>query len=553
MGDFGHELWFGVGLVPKAAGGERLVRQAVMAEEAGLDILGVQDHPYQPSFLDTWTLLPMLAARTTRIRLFPDVINLPLRPPAVLARGAASLDILSGGRVELGLGAGYFWDGILAMGGPGHSPGEAVEAVEEAMVVLRALWTPGDPVVLQGDHYRLDGAQPGPFPPHPIGVWLGAYKRRMLELSGRLADGWVPSSGYATPEELAGLTKIVDTAAEDAGRDPGDVRRIYNISGRFSSLPSAEFLNGPPAQWAEQLAELTLKHGFSVFIMSADNEYALKTFAAEVAPAVRELVGKERAGVGATAAGITEASGVTQSGGVAGTAGMPRAGAEAGAEAGATRPGAEAGTGSVAGEAEAGAMARKGSVAGARGVARVSGPLDDATRPRLPERDLAALTATQRANGRRLVQIHDHLRRELAQIRDALEQVAAGQSEAAALRSMINELTMRQNYWTLGSFCASYCRILTAHHSIEDAHMFPALAAADESLAPVVERLEQEHEVVAEILTGLDAALVAMIEDPAGLAEVRDQVDLLSNVLLSHLAYEEEELVEPLSRLNLNI
>ncbi|GAA0991501.1 hypothetical protein GCM10009555_078920 [Acrocarpospora macrocephala] len=478
--------------MPKAAGGERLVRRAVMAEEVGLDILGVQDHPYQPSFLDTWTLLPMLAARTTRIRLFPDVINLPLRPPAVLARGAASLDILSGGRVELGLGAGYFWDGILAMGGPGHSPGEAVEAVEEAMVVLRALWTPGDPVVLQGDHYRLDGAQPGPFPPHPIGVWLGAYKRRMLELSGRLADGWVPSSGYAAPEELGGLTKIVDTAAENAGRDPGDVRRIYNISGRFSSLSSAEFLNGPPAQWAEQLAELTFNHGFSVFIMSADDEYALKTFAAEVAPAVRELVGKERGG-------------------------------------------------------------GKGSVAGAGGVARASGPLDDATRPRLPKRDLAALTAAQRANGRRLVQIHDHLRRELAQIRDALEQVAAGQSEAAALRSMINELTMRQNYWTLGSFCASYCRILTAHHSIEDAHMFPALAAADESLTPVVERLEQEHEVVAEILTGLDAALVAMIEDPAGLAEVRDQVDLLSNVLLSHLAYEEEELVEPLSRLDLDI
>ncbi|WP_246264851.1 LLM class flavin-dependent oxidoreductase [Acrocarpospora pleiomorpha] len=531
--------------MPKAVGGERLVRQAVMAEEVGLDILGVQDHPYQPSFLDTWTLLPMLAARTTRIRLFPDVINLPLRPPAVLARGAASLDILSGGRVELGLGAGYFWDGILAMGGPDHSPGEAVEAVEEAMVVLRALWAPGDPVVLQGDHYRLDGAQPGPFPPHPIGVWLGAYKRRMLELSGRLADGWVPSSGYAAPEELAGLTKIVDTAAEDAGRDPGDVRRIYNISGRFSSLPSAEFLNGPPAQWAEQLAELTLNHGFSVFIMSADSEYALKTFAAEVAPAVRELVGKERGGVEATAAGMAEAGGVTQSGGVAGTVGMAAS--------------SEAGTGGVAEKAKAGAMAGPGSaagadgVSGAGGVARASGPLDDATRPRLPKRDLAALTATQRANGRRLVQIHDHLRRELAQIRDALEQVAAGQSEAAALRSMINELTMRQNYWTLGSFCASYCRILTAHHSIEDAHMFPALAAADESLAPVVERLEQEHEIVAEILTGLDSALVAMIEDPAGLAQVRDQVDLLSNVLLSHLAYEEEELVEPLSRLDLDI
>ncbi|WP_204044753.1 LLM class flavin-dependent oxidoreductase [Acrocarpospora phusangensis] len=491
MGDHGHELWFGAGLTPKASGADRLIRQAVAAEEMGLDLLGVQDHPYQPSFLDMWTLLPALAARTSRIRLFPDVVNLPLRPPAVLARAAASLDVISGGRLELGLGAGFFWDGIAAMGGPRHTPGAAVEALAEAIAVLRALWTPGDPVVLDGEHYALDGARPGPFPPHPIGVWVGAYKRRMLELTGRLADGWVPSLGYAAPAELAGLTKIVDAAAEEAGRDPGDVRRVYNIAGRFSSIGTAAFLDGPPAQWAEQLAGLTLSHGFSVFVLSADDEHTMRTFAAEVAPAVREAVGRERA--------------------------TPAAGPEPAVTLGKI------------------------------------GPLDEASRPRLPKRDLAALTPAQRANGRRLVQIHDHLRRELAQIRDALEQVAAGQGEAAALRSLINELTMRQNYWTLGSFCASYCRILTAHHGIEDAHMFPALTAAEGSLAPVVARLEREHEIVAEILTGLDAALVIMIEDPSHLGAVRDQVDLLSDVLLSHLAYEEEELVEPLSRLDLEI
>jgi hemerythrin-like domain-containing protein len=112
---------------------------------------------------------------------------------------------------------------------------------------------------------------------------------------------------------------------------------------------------------------------------------------------------------------------------------------------------------------------------------------------------------------------------------------------------------MRQNYWTLGTFCASYCRLLTTHHTIEDEHMFPMLASAQESLAPVVARLEQEHEVIAGVLTELDAALVAMIEDPDRLDGVRDQVDLLSDVLLSHLRYEEEELVEPIARLNLDI
>ncbi|GGO14380.1 LLM class flavin-dependent oxidoreductase [Microbispora bryophytorum] len=497
MADFGHELWFGAFLTPDAAGHHRIVRQAVLADEIGLDIIGIQDHPYLPAFLDTWTLLSTLAGRTERVRLFPDVVTLPLRPPAVLARAAASLDILSGGRVELGLGSGAFWDGIAAMGGPRRSPGEAVDALEEAIAVLRALWTPGDEGVrLDGRHYRLEGARPGPFPPHQVGLWLGAYKRRMLELTGRLGDGWVPSSGYAAPGELGAMSATLDAAAERAGRDPAGIRRVYNIEGRFSGAAGKGFLDGPPALWAEQLTELALRHGMSVFVLAVDDDRDLKVFAEEVAPAVREAVSRERAeGPREDAGGPSELAGA----------------------------------------------------APARAV------LDEATRPRLPKRDITALPRRQQANGRRLVLIHDHLRQELAQIRDALEQVAAGRSDAAALRSMINELTLRQNFWTLGTFCASYCRLLTTHHTIEDEHMFPMLAAAQESLAPVVTRLEQEHEVIAGVLTELDAALVAMIEDPDRLDGVREQVDLLSDVLLSHLRYEEEELVEPIARLDLDI
>ena len=107
MTDYGRPVRFGYFLIPEAdpAGPLRL---AALAEELGLDHVGVKDHRYQSRFHDTWTLLTAIAMRTSRISLFPDVTSLPLRPPAVLAKAAVSLDILSGGRVELGLGAGAF-------------------------------------------------------------------------------------------------------------------------------------------------------------------------------------------------------------------------------------------------------------------------------------------------------------------------------------------------------------------------------------------------------------------------------------------------------------
>src|SRR3954452_15894611 len=129
----------GVFVIPSAGAPERTVEQVVAAEEAGLDLVGIQDHPYQRRFLDTFSLLAFLAARTTRIRLAPDVANLPLRPPAMIAKAASSIDALSGGRFELGLGAGAFWENIVAMGGPAREPGQAVDALEEAIELLR-LW-----------------------------------------------------------------------------------------------------------------------------------------------------------------------------------------------------------------------------------------------------------------------------------------------------------------------------------------------------------------------------------------------------------------------------
>lgn len=159
-------------------------------------------------------------------------------------------------------------------------------------------------------------------------------------------------------------------------------------------------------------------------------------------------------------------------------------------------------------------------------------------------------------NHHNLVAIHDHLRGELRQIRQAVDDVASGELEPAAARGMINRLTMRQNRWTLGSFCAAYCRVVTIHHTIEDTHMFPALAAQAPELDPVLRRLEAEHEVIADVLDRFDRTLVLLVDDKNGggsatdgLSETRQVADELSDLLLSHLGYEEDELEQGLGLL----
>jgi alkanesulfonate monooxygenase SsuD/methylene tetrahydromethanopterin reductase-like flavin-dependent oxidoreductase (luciferase family) len=295
MADYGHDLSFGIFMTPAADAAGQILQLARLADEAGLDWVSVQDHPYQPAFLDAWTLLTAIATATTRVSVFPNVANLPLRPPAVLARAVASLDILSGGRTELGIGAGTFWDAIVAMGGPRRAPGESVDALREAIAVIRALWAQGRGARVAGRHYSLNGAKPGPLPVHDVGIWVGSYKERMLRLTGEVADGWLPSSPYAPPEQLAKMNAVIDSAALEAGRSPAAVRRLYNIAGSFSGSGS-RFLQGPPKVWAEQLAGLALDEGISGFIVMADDAVTVERFAAEVTPAVRELVDGERRG-----------------------------------------------------------------------------------------------------------------------------------------------------------------------------------------------------------------------------------------------------------------
>jgi hypothetical protein len=502
--DYGHELVFGTFLTPAVDHPDRVIALAQLTEQVGLDLVTFQDHPYQPRLMDAWTLLSVVAAQTQRVKVATNVANLPLRQPVVLARSVATLDLISGGRVELGLGAGGFLDAVAANAGPRLTTGQSITALEEAIAIMREVWTPvGGGIRLPGKHYTVAGAKRGPQPAHEVEIWLGAYKPRMLALTGRRADGWLPSSGYAGPDQLTSMNKIIDEAAVEAGRDPASVRRLYNVSGRFDGRGGG-FLQGPEELWIDQLAELTLDEGMSTYILASDNPEDIRRFA-EVAAGVREAVEAARSGAAVSA----PAEPTTRGGGFTVVPTPPPA-------------------------------VRRSAVQLLDESDRPTGPALD------PER---TYTPYQLSSGQHLIDVHDHLRAELEQIRDMVEQVAAGSIGVGQARSHINTMTMRQNNWTLGTYCESYCRLVTTHHSLEDASLFPHLRRADPALVPVVDRLEQEHRVIHDVLEGVDKALVALVDGSGGIDGLRAAVDLLDDTLLSHLSYEERELVEPLARL----
>jgi alkanesulfonate monooxygenase SsuD/methylene tetrahydromethanopterin reductase-like flavin-dependent oxidoreductase (luciferase family) len=252
----------GISIVPYTDSLDRNRELVRVADDAGLALVGIQDHPYQARFLDTFALIATLLAETRHISFFTDVANLPLRLPAVLAKAAASLDVLSGGRFELGLGAGAFGEQAARFGGPRRTAGASIEALEEAIEVIRLMWSDERIVSFEGRHYQLADAHPGPAPVHPMGIWLGAFRPRMLRLVGRKADGWLPSLGVLSADELRRGNEQVDAAAEAVGRDPRAIRRVLNVQGVIGEgrrpegrLPAGylagEPLSGPPERWVE--------------------------------------------------------------------------------------------------------------------------------------------------------------------------------------------------------------------------------------------------------------------------------------------------------------
>jgi alkanesulfonate monooxygenase SsuD/methylene tetrahydromethanopterin reductase-like flavin-dependent oxidoreductase (luciferase family) len=284
---------FGIFPVPEAEQRERVVEQVVLADRLGLDLVGIQDHPYQRRFLDTWTLLSYLAGRTERIRLFPDVACLPLRAPALLAKAAASLDLVSGGRAELGIGAGAFWEAIGAWGGPVRSPKQSVDALEEAIAIIRRVWAAERGIRFEGEHYRLAGAHGGPQPAHDMGVWLGAYGPRMLRLVGSAADGWVPSLPRLPVAEVPERQAAIDDAARAAGRDPNEIVRVANVNGAIVDGDVIGWLHGPVEHWVEELTKLVTELRFDGIVLWADHDDPLgqtERFATEVVPRVRSAI-----------------------------------------------------------------------------------------------------------------------------------------------------------------------------------------------------------------------------------------------------------------------
>lgn len=215
---------------------ERVAEVALRAERLGFDSVWVSDHffasleryggPETPQgSLEPLSTLAGLAVRTERVRLGTLVLSASFRHPAILAKSATAVDLLSGGRLELGLGAGWYEREYGAFGYTFGSAGERFSALEETLEVLVRL-LPGGPASYEGERFRLREAFNHPPPaqrPRPP-IWVGGKGGpRLLRLVARLADGWNTAWRW-TPEAYAERVAAARAACERAGRDPGTLR-----------------------------------------------------------------------------------------------------------------------------------------------------------------------------------------------------------------------------------------------------------------------------------------------------------------------------------------
>ena len=294
-------LFFGLNIDPGVDGLEEALYRARRADRSDLDVIALQDHPYNPGLFDTWTLLSVLAAQTERVHLATNVLNTPLHPPAMLAKSAATLDVISGGRLELGLGAGGYVDGMRAWGASvGSTPGERYQAFKEYVDVVRGLWAHSDePFDYEGQFHQVRGAASGPAPAHPIGLWFGANGPRMLRLAGQEADGWVIGSVYILPEGLVEVNRQLDAGAVRAGRDPASVHRGYNLmgmidlggAGRRIRFNRPGVITGTPEEWVETLLGLHRDYRHDTFVfwpVAGDAHAQIEVFIEQIMPAVRQ-------------------------------------------------------------------------------------------------------------------------------------------------------------------------------------------------------------------------------------------------------------------------
>ncbi|GAA4622242.1 LLM class flavin-dependent oxidoreductase [Actinoallomurus vinaceus] len=299
-----QQVVFGFGAHSGIDDGPELLRMAEQADRDGLDIFSLSDHPYIGERLDAYASVGFILGRTQRLAGFANVTNLPTRPAPMLARTVTSLSALSGGRIVLGMGAGGLWDRIVGMGVPRLSPSEAVDAFEEAIVLVKKLSGGGPPVTYRGRHYQVNQIEPAPVAAPP--VWTGSVGRKSLAATGRVADGWIP--GHAADwlsERYRTSRPIIDEAAAAVGRDPRQIRTVFNFPGRITDRPlpatrdrDGRWIGGSAGQWAEELTGAVLEHGASGFMLfspegGTPDLVSLGRWAAEIAPAVREAIAKE--------------------------------------------------------------------------------------------------------------------------------------------------------------------------------------------------------------------------------------------------------------------
>jgi probable F420-dependent oxidoreductase len=284
-------LQFGLNVSTSAAPGADPVADARRAEELGFDFVSASDHLHgeQPSY-ETWTMLSWIAAATSRLRVATRVLAVPYRSPAVLAKMAETLDRLSAGRLILGLGGGYSNEEFRAFGLGTPTPRDKVDGLAEAVRIIRGLWS--EPTLrFQGRLYRADGARVEPKPEHRIPIWLGTYGNRALAVTGQLADGWIPSLGFAPPEQVRAMRDRLFEAARRAGRRTEDITCAYNVVVRVDEHadPQPSMVSGSPAAVIERLRGF-LGLGFTALNFlpygPGEDEQA-ERLAKEVIPALR--------------------------------------------------------------------------------------------------------------------------------------------------------------------------------------------------------------------------------------------------------------------------
>lgn len=238
---------------------EAMSEVARRAEALGFDSLWVSDHLFytfsrygvEPSpiaSLEAMTALAGLAAVTERVRLGSLVLSAPFRHPALLAKMAATIDRISGGRFDLGIGAGWFEDEFTAFGFPFGSVGERFSSLEDSLKVLTGLPGPG-PITLDAGPFHLRDAVllPPPIQEPRAPVWLGAKGgARALDLAARYADGWNTVWRW-TPEAYADRVAAARRSCEAVGRDPATLRLsvgLYGLIGRDETAARAVFERG---------------------------------------------------------------------------------------------------------------------------------------------------------------------------------------------------------------------------------------------------------------------------------------------------------------------